>query len=200
MDREKINGYILAGGKSSRMGIDKGSMLFQNKPIIEYIIDQLQPAASKVVIVSNNSNKTKYEKFGIEVIEDEIKDSGPAGGIYTALNHSDTEMNFIVSCDMPFIKTNAVRYVIENTEDFQITLPVHGENIETLFGVYGTNCRSKWHELINQKNLKLQEMVLNFKLNKVNVDNNELFTESIFMNINDKNDFEKAYNLIQNGN
>ena len=49
-----IDAYILAGGKSSRMGSDKGLILFRGKPLIEKVIEQLHPLFEKFIIVSNN--------------------------------------------------------------------------------------------------------------------------------------------------
>src|ERR1035437_7677768 len=98
--KNNLNGYILAGGKSSRMGTDKGLLVFNKKTIIQHVIAQLKPVVKEVIIVSNNRD---YEKFGVKVIADIIKNIGPAGGIHAALSHSNTNHNFIVSCDMPFI-------------------------------------------------------------------------------------------------
>lgn len=190
---DHFNGYILAGGKSSRMGTDKGLMLFKGKAIIEYVIEQLQPAVNKVTIVSNNP---EYEKFGFEVIADLIKETGPAGGIYTALNHTDTALNFIVSCDMPFISKEAIEFMFQNKGKSQIILPVRQGKMEPLFGIYSKDCLLKWHELMEGGVIKLQEMVTNFQLNKIEVNNNVQFSDSLFMNINTKKDFENAFNLI----
>jgi molybdopterin-guanine dinucleotide biosynthesis protein A len=168
-------------------------MLFKGKTIIEYVIEQLQPAVNKMTIVSNNP---EYEKFGFAVIADLIKETGPGGGIYTALNHTDTDLNFIVSCDMPFISKEAIGYMFKNKGKSQIILPVRQGKMEPLFGIYSKDCLFKWHELMEGAISKLQEMVFHFKLNKIDVDNNVLFSDSFFMNINTKKDFEYAFNLI----
>jgi molybdopterin-guanine dinucleotide biosynthesis protein A len=188
-----INGYILAGGKSSRMGTDKGLLLFEGKAMIQYVIEQLQPIFSKLVIVSNNP---EYEKFGLEVIPDLIKDIGPAGGIYTALKHSDTQLNFMVSCDMPFITKEAIEFIIKNTNESQIVLLENQGKLEPLFGIYSKDCEQIWLELIEQKTIKLQKMVSYFKLKTIPVENNEIFKESFFKNINTEEDFNNALNRI----
>ena len=187
--RKNITAYILAGGKSSRMGTDKGLLMFNGKAIVQTIIEQLQPAVNKIIIVSNN---TAYKKFGLEVIPDLIKDKGPAGGIHAALSHTVSEKIFIVSCDMPNITTDAVQYMIKQASHSQITLPVNHGKTEPLFGVYSKECLPLCQQLIEQGMIKLQEMVTHFDLLKINVDNNELFNDSLFLNINDKNDFQKA--------
>jgi len=181
--------YLLAGGKSSRMGSDKGLLLFRNKTLIERIIEQLQPLFEKLIIVSNNP---EYQKFGLEVIEDLIKDIGPAGGIHAALNHTKADGIFVVSCDMPFITTKAVQFILKNSLNQQITLPFHQGKIQPLSGVYSRDCFKKWERLIEQKIIKLQQMVTHFELSKVNVDDHQFFNEIVFMNINDKNDLNKA--------
>lgn len=187
------NGYILAGGKSSRMGTDKGLILFEGKAMIQYVIEQMQPLFSNLVIVSNNP---EYEKFGLEVIPDLIKNIGPAGGIYTALSHSDTKLNFIVSCDMPFITQETIAYIFKYTDESQIILLEHQGIIGPLFGIYSKDCEKIWLECIQQKTYKLREMISNFKLKTIPIENNKIFKESFFKNINTKDDFENAFNLI----
>lgn len=188
-----INAYILAGGKSSRMGTDKGLLLFEGKAMIQYVIEQLQPFFDKLVIVSNNP---EYEKFGLEVIPDLIKDIGPAGGIYTALKHSDSPLNFMVSCDMPFITKEAIAFILKKADENQIVLLENQGKLEPLFGVYAKDCDAVWLKLIQQNTIKLQKMVSYFNLKTIPVENNEIFKESFFKNINTKEDFDNALNRI----
>lgn len=199
MDFEKniMPGYILAGGKSSRMGTDKGLLSLGSKPLIQYVIEKLEPAVEKIVIVSNNP---EYRNFGFEVINDVIKDCGPAGGIHSALNHCHSRQVFVVSCDLPFISTQAARYIIQNAALQQITIPVYHERTEPLFAVYTNECLKKWQELIEHRIIKLHDMVSYFKLLKLNVSNNELFNELTFTNINDVTDFQNAVKQLGNGN
>lgn len=187
-----INAYILAGGKSSRMGSDKGFVLFKGKPLIEKVIEQLQPLFEKIIIVSNNS---EYKKFGLGVIEDLIKDIGPAGGIHAALSNTQSEKVFIVSCDMPFITTDAARFIIKHSVNQQITLFLYQGKIQPLFGVYSKDCLQKWEQLIGQGIIKLQEMITHFDLQKIDVSNNPSFNDLLFTNINDKHDLNKAQQL-----
>jgi molybdopterin-guanine dinucleotide biosynthesis protein A len=181
-----INGYILAGGKSSRMGTDKGLLFIAGKPMIQYVIDQMQGVFEHVVIVSNN---LAYEKFGLEVIPDLIKDIGPAGAIYTALQHSDAELNFIVSCDTPFVTQEAIQFILNRTNDSQIALIENQTKIEPLFGIYSKDCETKWLQLIKNNTIKLQDMVLQFNLKIIKVENNEIFGAPFFRNINTTNDY-----------
>ena len=188
-NKKYCNGYLLAGGKSSRMGEDKGLMLFKGKPVVQYVIDALVPVVNEVVIVSNNP---AYEIFGLKVIADDIKEVGPAGGIAAALQHSIAENNFVIGCDMPFVNSAAIEQLIENSEGWQITLPIHNGQLEPLFGVYRTECEDEWLRLVKEGMVKLHELVKHFSLQQLNVDHDVVFTEKIFMNINTRQEFESA--------
>lgn len=192
MIKEKVNHidcYILAGGKSSRMGTDKGLMPLKGKPLIERIIEQLSPVFERIIIVSNNE---EYKKFGLEVIADLIKDIGPAGGIHAALHHLQAQSAFIISCDMPFITSASVSFMISRKIDSQITLPVVTQKIQPLFGVYSKDCLPEWERLLEKKIIKLQEMVSHFSLSKIEIGKVNCVNGLLFSNINDKEDFEKA--------
>lgn len=188
-----INGYILAGGKSSRMGTDKGLMILRGKPIVQYVLEQLKLTFKTVAIISNNP---EYEKFGVQVIPDRIQGVGPAGGILAALSHADTAYNFIVGCDMPFITTSAIELLLKEVADTDIVLPIKNGRFDPLFGVYSKSCIPIWQDLIDKKMIKLQEMVSHFNVRKIDIGYNKQFNEKVLMNINTINDLEKAINII----
>ena len=85
----------MAGGKSSRMGTDKGLMTFQGKRLVEYAIELLQPFCSEIII---STNQAGYEGFGFKTVSDVYRDCGPVGGLHAALSESNYDYNLIVSC------------------------------------------------------------------------------------------------------
>lgn len=185
----KMNCYLLAGGKSSRMGEDKGLMMLHDKRIIEHILAILKPIFKKIIIVSNNKS---YSQFGAEVIPDLILDCGPAGAIYTALVHSDSEQIFVVTCDMPFISAEAIAYLISESKNVQIVVPVHHQKFEPLFALYSRSCLETWKKVVDTGVFKLQNIISNFKVLELNVEGHSFFPEDLFTNINTKEDLEKA--------
>lgn len=186
---ENITGYILAGGKSSRMGSDKASKLFQGKPLIEHVITQLETEVNSIVIVSDNP---EHSNFGKPVIPDLMKDIGPAGGIYSALLDSATEKNFIVSCDMPFITSKGIHYLIQQSVGFEITI-ARSEFPQPLFGVYSKSCLPLWESLIKSGQLSLRHLITHFKINTLSVNDSSIFNEKFFSNINSQSELD-VYN------
>jgi len=185
MNKNNITGIILSGGKSSRMGTDKGLLLFENKPFIQHSIDALKPLVSEIIIVSNNKD---YNVFGFKRVEDAIENAGPLAGIYSGLNESKTDYNLVLSCDIPLISSEILEKLINAIDDVSeiIQIESEGENMP-LIALYKKSCAAKFLKLLNEGERKLQIAV-----NKCNVENVKLNEHDAFFtkNINTKNDLK----------
>ncbi len=113
MTRKKINGIILAGGKSSRMGSDKALLLYKNKTFLEHVVSAIKPLVDDILIISNNK---EHQVDNCTTIPDLILNSGPIAGIYTGLKHTNTESNLVLSCDIPLVQTSILELIIKNNE------------------------------------------------------------------------------------
>jgi len=154
MNQEAVTGIILAGGASRRMGEDKGLCHFNGKQLVSYSIEVLAPICDKIIISSNNPEQ--YRKFGYPVVEDEIRDIGPIGGICSSLKHSNTEKNLIVSCDTPFLNRDSLIHILSESKGFEIVIPQH-ENLwyEPLAGYYSRSIIPKLEKAIENRDYKL---------------------------------------------
>lgn len=189
---KEITGIILAGGKSLRMGSDKGMMLLKGKKFIEYIIEAIRPVTNRIIIIANNEN---YNYLGYPIYKDIIKDCGPMGGIYTGLTYSETEKNLVVSCDIPFISEELLNYIIRNGDDCEIAIPEHDGKIEPLCALYSKNCTTKFKGLIEKNKFKMKEAIDYFKVKKLPLSKEQSFySEELFFNINTLLELEKLEN------
>lgn len=180
MNRHQITGVILAGGKNSRMGTDKGLLAVNGQRIVERMIGVMKSLVDEIIIISNSTN---YDYLGYKIYPDLIKDCGPMGGIYTALSCSDTPKNFVVSCDMPFVSPELVRFIIENSNDCEIAIPQHGGMLEPLCAVYDKSCKEQFGVLLQSKELRMQDALRHFKVKQIPIPGN-VFAENCFENIN----------------
>src|SRR6202008_2205785 len=96
----EITAIILAGGKSSRMKEDKGLVYFNGKMLVEHVIASAKKMTTRIIIITANP---AYRQFGYPCTEDEMKEKGPLGGIFTGLVHSSTKKNLVLGCDLPFL-------------------------------------------------------------------------------------------------
>lgn len=168
LDKNHITGIILAGGKSSRMGQEKGMVLLNQIPFIQHIINQLKKITDNIQIISNTKD---YKEFGYPCISDIFPDCGPVGGIYTGLKHSTTRKNLILSCDIPFITSTVLELLIYNhTHNFQVTQCKVETKTMPLVAIYDNSCLNVFHSHILEKKLKLQQVLQQLTVNTVNLD------------------------------
>ncbi|MGB0882066.1 MAG: molybdenum cofactor guanylyltransferase [Vicingaceae bacterium] len=178
----KFTAIILAGGKSSRMGEDKGIMFLEGKPMVQHIIEVVKPLTEKIIIISNNN---KYSQFGYPVFEDITKGKGPLAGILTGLQYSTTDKNLILSCDVPFVNKKLLDLLITNSENSDVVIPEKEDRTHQLIGIYDKSCIPTFkRELANNRlKMKLAIKKLNYKI----IDANQIDAQ-VFYNINTKED------------
>lgn len=186
MKNPKVTGVVLAGGKSSRMGTDKGLLVVDGKRIVERAIEAMKAEVDDIIIISNGNN---YDYLGYKVYEDIEKNCGPMGGIFTALSYSATDRNFVVSCDMPFLSRELVGFIIENSEDCEIAIPQNGDKLEPLCAVYNKSCLEQFEVLLERKELKLQASLQYFKVKLIPIPEN-IFGKDCFENVNTVIEYE----------
>lgn len=152
-----ITGIILAGGKSSRMGIDKGLLKLKGKSFVQHIIEALEPLADTIIIVSSNP---EYDVFKAKRIEDIIKQAGPVAGLHSGLTHSDTENNLVISCDAPLVTSPLLRQLLQHkNEDYDVVqFEAEGKTIP-LIALYKQHCTKKCFELLSKGERRLRKLV-----------------------------------------
>ena len=100
--------FILAGGKSTRMGTDKAFVDYEGRTLVERALDLARSVTSEVCIVGS---REKFAPFA-PVVEDIFQDCGPLGGIHAALRGSRTELNLMLAVDTPFVSRAFLQYLI----------------------------------------------------------------------------------------
>lgn len=192
-----VTGIILAGGKSSRMGADKGLQELCGKPLIQYAIDALSGLCSTIII---SSSSEAYQALGYKVVGDVFPGIGPMGGIYSALKQSKTDMNLVLSCDLPFVTQELMSYILQNSNGFKVTIPwMGGQHYEPLCGFYHLSTLDQIGDYIKNANYKLPDLFEEISINKLDINNkSEFYKEYLFFNVNSKNDLETAENLMRN--
>lgn len=170
---------ILCGGKSSRMQSEKGLVLYQNKPFIEHIIDAVLPISSNIQLITNT---TDYDYLAYKKIKDIVADKGPLGGIYTALVHSETEMNLILSCDIPLISSEILLELIENHgTNFDVSVFEDTNRMHPLIGIYSKRILPVLKKAIDVSDLKMMRFISNVKHQLIPITDEK---RHLFKNIN----------------
>lgn len=183
----EITGIILAGGKSQRMGTDKGLLLLNGKPFITHIYEALKPiVGDSIIVVSSNAD---YDTFGYTRIEDLIADKGPVGGLYTALKQSKTKCNLVLSVDVPLVSTELIKWLVDNHDDSYLVTQVQaGEKVSPLVAVYDRALRALLGEHLAGNQLKLCSVIDEVNVQTLTVP--DKWTAQL-QNINTQEDYKK---------
>lgn len=148
-------GYVLAGGRSSRMGTDKALLPYYGITLIEHVAGLVQLAAGSVCAVGGGE---ACERLGLRVIPDLWPGCGPLAGIHAALSDSSGDWNLVLACDMPAVPPVLLEELFvcaENSEaDCVVPLPA-GERPQPLCAVYHRRCASSAGAALAQGRRKL---------------------------------------------
>ncbi len=104
---DKCAGYVLVGGRSSRMGRDKAFLPFRGGVLAGAVARAVAEAAGSAVLVGNPAIG-----IGYPAIPDLYPGEGPLGGILTALRHTSADWNAIVACDLPDLGAALLRELL----------------------------------------------------------------------------------------
>ena len=105
-----ISAIILAGGRATRMiGVDKGLVMLQQKPLIAHVIARLKPQVDEILINANREI-AQYKTFGYPVLQDENDEFiGPLAGFSLGLQHAKHDYVLTVPCDSPLLPLDLVQ-------------------------------------------------------------------------------------------
>jgi len=187
--KQSITGIVLSGGKSRRMGKEKGLCEFRGKPLISYAIEVMESLCETVIISANNQLE-KYEKLGYQVITDEYQEVGPLGGLYSCLKQSETEINLVLSCDTPFITKELFVELLQFSKHFDAVVPRHSNGfVEPLTALYHRSALLQMEQQLSAGRYKMIDLLdkINTKYVAIGSGNPGLHV-SVFHNLNSPED------------
>ena len=188
----EITTFVLAGGKSTRMGSDKAFLELGGRTLLARTLDLAASIDSPVMIVGE---RTKFARFG-PVVEDIYHEHGPLGGIQAALASTSTELNLILAVDLPFLRPEFLRYLISRTRESSaiVTVPRALGGLQPLCGVYRGGFLAPAERSLRAGKNKIDALFAEVETRVIG--ENELrnagFGDEMFHNVNTPDDWERA--------
>lgn len=139
MASTNVTAVIMAGGKSSRMGMDKSFVLVHGRPMIEHIIERVTGLGDELIIITNQAERYAY--LGLPLFSDIRPGQGPLGGLYTALHYARSSHVLVVACDMPWLNRPLLEFMLSLRESAEAIVPRWEKHPEPLHAVYSQTCR-----------------------------------------------------------
>jgi molybdopterin-guanine dinucleotide biosynthesis protein A len=150
-----VTGVVLAGGKSSRMGQNKAMLVYDNKPLIETVVERLSGIFSKVVLSVNDP--LAFPQLNLPHVADVYPNTGPLGAIASVLETGESRI-FAVACDMPFLNPRLIQFLC-SLETHDAVIPVWGEKPEALHAVYSAALLPTFQFWLNHGRYKIIDAI-----------------------------------------
>jgi len=150
----RITGVVQAGGKSTRMGGEAKALIeLDGRRIVERAVAAIAPVVDDVLIVTNTPDL--YAFLGLPMVGDAFPDHGSLGGIYSGLAAAAGDAAFTVACDMPFLRADVARLVIERAGEADVVIPRVGDYLETMHASYAKACLPHIESRLTARRLKI---------------------------------------------
>jgi molybdenum cofactor guanylyltransferase len=185
--------FVLAGGQSTRMGVDKAFVQLEGCTLLAHALALAKSVSSDVRIVGSPQ---KFAAFG-EVVEDEFPQHGPLAGIHAALRASSSELNLMLAVDMPFVEVRFLEYLLGEAarhESAMVTIPRAAGAWQTLCAVYRKPFVDLAELALRQGKNKIDPLFRDIEMRIV--DEHELtrqnFSPEMFRNLNTLEELKQA--------
>jgi molybdopterin-guanine dinucleotide biosynthesis protein A len=189
--KKDMTGIILAGGKNSRMGINKAFLEIDGTRLIDNILAVYQKIFSEIIIVTNDP--LSYTEFSETLIVTDIyKEKGALGGIYTGLFYATYDYSFVAACDMPFLNEDFIIYLTGQAGKHDIIVPELPEGFQPLHAIYSRNCLSHIKKLLIADKLKIAGFYKEVRLLSIPEEKIKPFNKDgrLFLNVNTPEDLK----------
>lgn len=177
-------GFVLAGGKSTRMGTDKALLQFRGRTMLDHALETLQAVCPTPAIVGDPAAFAAYRN----VIPDVFPGCGPLGGIHAALSSTTSALNAVLAVDMPFVSSELLNFLISAAESSGavVTVPRTSRGFQPTCAVYHHDFLATAEQALREGKYKIDALFSQVEVRLVGAD--ELagagFGEKHFFNVN----------------
>lgn len=168
-------GFVLTGGKSTRMGRDKALLPFRGGALAGHVAATVAAAAGSVVLIGDPQ---KYGHLGYAVLPDRSPGEGPVGGIESALSYTAADWNLVLACDMPSISAQFLRGLLDAAGrlNADALLPAGPSGrLEPLSAVYHRRCLAKLRAALRAGVRKVTDALAGLEVARWTVDDAACF-------------------------
>jgi molybdopterin-guanine dinucleotide biosynthesis protein A len=194
----EVTGVLLAGGKSRRMGEDKRYLVMGGETLLERGLGVLRSVFQEVlVVIAQDSPPVGVDA---KVVRDLVPECGSLGGLYTGLMQATTPCIFVVACDMPFLDQAVIAQFTSRRATADIVMAKLAARLHPMHALYGKRCLPVLEQMIQARQLKIQEVVSHASLRVQYVTETDLSSIDpsgrSFQNVNTPADFEAARSML----
>lgn len=184
---------VLAGGRSSRLGVDKASVPVGGRRLLDRVLSVLTNCFADVVVVGRTGSD---EACGpVRFVQDETPGLGPLGGLYTGLGVVEHGRALAVGCDMPFINRGVLEELLAQDGGADATVARMAGRAQPLLAVYDRRVRSVARRVLDSGDRSLMALLRAIDVHYVEIRGND----RVCFSVNTADDLERAEEFLRRG-
>ena len=184
-------GFVVAGGRSQRMGRDKALLPWAGTTLLRHALFRLRSVCGEVRILAGA--QPRYTDYGADVLTDVVADAGPLGGVHAGLLSLGTPLGLFLGVDTPLIPSALLGALVAAADDYDAVVPVVGGRPEPLCAVYRSTCREPVQRCLESGARKMTSFWPEVRVRTIGEDELAAFGDpgTLFRNVNTPEDYAR---------
>jgi len=194
-DFPKLNGLVLAGGKSLRMGNPKDKINWHGKEQRYYTADLLKSFCDQVFISCREDQLENFNNNYL-AITDTFQNVGPIGGLLSAFHFQQDKAWLVIACDLPLLDKNSIDFLIQSRDPEKMATAYASPSDglpEPLIAIWEPKSFPLLHQLLSTGNTSLRKALINSDVKIMKAENPDLL-----MNVNTPEELINAKEILRN--
>jgi molybdenum cofactor guanylyltransferase len=187
-----VAGFVLAGGRSTRMGRDKAFLELGGQTLLARALSLAGMVAEQVRIVGASECFLAHGR----VVEDVFPGRGPLGGIHAALISSAAELNLMLAVDLPSVEPRFLAYLVNAARQTSalVTLPHAAGGWQPLCAVYRREFTTIAEQSLREGSNRIDTLLVRVETRVIREEELEGvgFSATMFRNLNTREELERA--------
>ena len=194
---EPLDGIVLAGGQSRRLGADKALLNLGGAPLLQTVVQRVSEVCPRVIVAVDRPGRYRRLRLPARFVADASPGLGPLAGLQSGLRACSTEYALVVACDLPFLNVELLRYMAGLPRSYQALVPRSAGRDHPLHAVYARSCLPEVDALLAAGGGSMKHLLDRLDVRRLDDrDLRRIDPDGLsLLNLNDEADLERARSL-----
>ena len=189
-----LDGVVLAGGSSRRLGLDKALLRFGGAPLLKIVVDRITQICDHVVVAVDRPERYRELRLSAKLVADASPRLGPISGLQAGLQACDADHILVVACDLPFLNVELLRFMADLPRSYQALVPWSEARWQPLCAIYARSCLKVVDAMVSAGGGSMHQLLDQLDVQRLDEkEMRRLEPDGLsFLNLNERSDLDKA--------
>lgn len=189
-----LDGVVLAGGSSRRLGRDKAMLRFGGAPLLKIVVDRITHVCDHVVVAVDQPERYQELRLPAKLVADAAPGLGPISGLQSGLQACEAEHVLVVACDLPFLNVELLRFMADLPRSYQALVPWSEDRWQPLCAIYARSCLKVVDAMVSAGGGSMHKLLDQLDVQRPDEEEiRRLDPQRLsFLNLNERSDLDKV--------